>query len=85
MCAHYPDRALPDDVFADVPERAAPARLAADLPACFAARPVDAPADFRLPAALPTARFAEPIAPAASRPCLVPAAFLPAVAELARC
>jgi hypothetical protein len=70
--------------FEDPRDFAAPARLAADLPACFAARPVDSPADLRLPAAVPTARFAVPSALCASLPCLVPAAFLPAVADLLR-
>jgi hypothetical protein len=64
---------------------AARARLAADFPACLAARPVDSPADRRPPAALPTARFAEPSALPAARLCLVPAAFVPAVEDLLRC
>jgi hypothetical protein len=57
---------------------AARARLAADLPACFAARPVDSPAERRPPAAVATARFADPSALPAARPCRVPAAFVPA-------
>jgi hypothetical protein len=61
------------------------ARLAADFPASFAARPVDSPADLRLPAAAPTARFAVPRALPAALPRLVPAAFVPAVADLLRC
>jgi hypothetical protein len=86
MALDYPDRAKGDYLFfEDFVERAAPARLAAAFPASFAARAVDSPADFRPPAAEPTAPFALPSAPAALRPCLVPAAFLPAVAELARC
>src|SRR6185503_16586585 len=47
---------------------AARARVAAALPACFAARPPDSPADLRLPAALPTALLAVPSALPAALP-----------------
>jgi hypothetical protein len=55
------------------------------LPACFAARPVAPAAERSPPAALPAALFAPPSASAACLPCLVPAAFEPAVEDFARC
>ena len=62
----------------------APALLAAALAPCFAARPASPAAPAALLAALPAARFAVPRPPIASRPCRVPAAFLPAVADRLR-
>jgi hypothetical protein len=96
MPGSYPDRQaitalrpagiLPADLGAAVSYFfAARARLPADFPACFAARPVDAPADLREPTASSTARRAESRELPAALPCRVPAAFVPAAPARLRC